>query len=203
MIKQLQEYSLLALKSYEDKPVDSPYELIWRGDIDNDHISILKESGDIYVITTGSNDIPDWFYNFIAYKKNLGNNIRVHSGFHDGLKNIKVPILNHTKDLKFHTIKFIGHSRGGAISQLAAWYFSQFYYTECWSFASPKIGNKDFKLDIDSKVLTNIRCVIKSDFVTMVPKINYYHAGREFCLPSQGGVYKSHSMNTYYKLLHR
>ena len=199
-MNHLKDYCKLALDSYSGM-YDETFELKYFGNIFSNTISIIKDEDIIYVVITGTNDIRDWFKNFYFLKKSLGGGIRVHRGFHRGFKQIKNQIKRTLRDNKPKEVVFIGHSLGGALAQLSAYYFSQWYSVSVYSFASPRIGNKAFRDDMNDKVAFNTRVVIDSDFIVSVPKINYCHAGIQVTLPKQRGMFKSHSIDTYYNLL--
>lgn len=201
MFLNLADYCKIALDSYQGTYNNRYFDLLWTGEVDNFQFSIIHDKLFVYVAVTGSNQFTDWIYNFYSLKKNIGKDIRVHHGFHDGLKKIRPQI---DKTLKNHTDKevvFIGHSLGAAIAQLGALHFSDNYFTSCYTFASPRVGNSEFCTIMNQKVPNNYRVAIKGDIVTNIPKINYYHCGIPILLPSQLGLYKSHSIATYFELL--
>ena len=199
-MEHLKEFCIIALNSYNGT-YGEEYERLWTGTISHETVSVLRRGDIFYVAITGSNDKFDWIRNFWAVKKNVGKGVRVHRGFHNGFKRIKNQIKRVLGEHSPQEVIFIGHSRGGAIAQVAAWFFSDKYNVSCYSFASPRVGNKAFKKHLDLKVPVNIRVAIDSDVAPKVPNINYFHAGTLIRLPKQKGLFKSHSIATHYRLL--
>jgi hypothetical protein len=201
-MEHLIDYAKIALDSYNGT-YGEQYKLLWCGTIHHETISMLEYRDVVYVAITGSNDKWDWIRNFWAAKKSVGKGILIHRGFHNGFKRIKNQMKRTLQEANPSEVVFIGHSKGGAIAQIAAWFFAQTYDVSCYSFGSPRVGNKKFRDHINYMVSINLRVVIQSDIVTMVPKINYHHAGIPIYLPKQDGIGKSHSVATYYHLLHQ
>lgn len=176
------------------------FEVLYSACIGFDEVSVLKSGATVFVVCTGSDDTFDWLSNMFAIKKRIGK-IRIHRGFHNSLKRVKNSVKQALSEAEFEHLVFTGHSRGAAIAQLLAWFFSNYYKVECCTFASPRVGNKFFADSMNERVPVNKRFVVRSDIVCTVPKINYVPAGTEILLPKQKGIAKSHSMKTYLRLV--
>lgn len=164
-----------------------------------EELVITVDGNTMYVAICGSDDIKDWALNFFFIKQHIGEGVRVHKGFYQSYKNLEFPIMGQIAIHSPKRIVFLGHSRGGAVCQLCACLLPlpKGIKVECINSGSPRIGNKKFRDMMNKRVPNHKRLAIKSDMVTHVPKINFYHAGELVELPKQVGLLKSHNIKTY------
>lgn len=157
-------------------------------DINGVQVAITLNHTDkrINIIFRGSDQFSDWFYNFFLLKKHINNNIRVHSGFNKLLckNNLYSDIINEINQLKnkytTYKINIVGHSLGGALATLFAYYLSCYITSNIYifTFASPRVGNKYWAHTFNNKEnLIHYRFVNQKDIITAVPYISYYHCG--------------------------
>ncbi len=149
-------------------------------------ITISHKQQRICVIFRGSNELIDWINDFLICKIRLEDNKYVHYGFYKSLFNYNL-FNDLTDNLKMLIKEFpeyelfiTGHSLGGGLATL-------FSYLICdkidknitlISFASPRVGNKEWKDDFENKKnLRHYRCINRRDIVTAVPYFFYYHVG--------------------------
>lgn len=141
-------------------------------------------------------------------------NIKVHSGFLDQYNTIKYSMMatlysafwsGTAADRK---VVFVGHSLGGALASLGAAcakaHFGSKICVECYTYGSPRVGNRDFVRYFDATVNVSVRHVNGSDLITRIPKLFFYHVKGEKkigaakkCLASA----EDHFMKNYKKVL--
>lgn len=148
----------------------------------------------ITLIFRGSESYVDWIYDLIVFKESILNDkkLRVHKGFYLQLmcdntyNHIETLMLEYMEKYPTYKIYVTGHSAGAALSTLYAFFFSQMLEKKkmndkkiiCISFASPRIGNKRFKIKMNySKYVEHYRCYNSYDVVSIVPNYKYYHCG--------------------------
>jgi|TARA_B110000093_G_C12972399_1_gene413582 triacylglycerol lipase len=156
-------------------------------------VSISEEKKRICIIFRGSESITDWKHDLQITKHllNEDTNIKVHSGFYNQLMSVYEELLDcvieHIKKHKDYDIYVSGHSLGGALCTLFGYMLSE--NTENMvnvvSFASPRVGNYNWKNDFNNKKnLLHYRVTNKRDIVTAFPLYRYYHVGQHICLHS-------------------
>ena len=110
--------------------------------------------------------------------------ICVHKGFLDQFNTVKYSVMatifgSLWSNSPIKNVIFTGHSLGGAIATLLSAcvkaHFQDKFIVECYTFGSPRCGNKDFVRYFDDHVDVSIRFVNKDDIVTNIPKLFYYH----------------------------
>lgn len=140
----------------------------------------------ITFVFRGSNQLKDWLHDFLICKKHIKDNVYVHLGFYKSLyqNNLFNNLLEDYKELikKYndYDVYITGHSLGGGLSTLFGYLLS--YETTknitVVSFASPRIGNREWSEDFNNKSnLRLYRVVNKRDIVTSVPYVYFYHTG--------------------------
>ncbi len=149
-------------------------------------ITISHKQQRICVIFRGSNQLIDWINDFLICKIRLENNIYVHYGFYKSLYacNLFDDLVNNLKTLikeyPEYEIFVTGHSLGGGLATLFSYLISDIIHKNITliSFASPRVGNKEWKNDFESKKnLRHYRCINRKDIITAVPYFFYYHVG--------------------------
>ena len=124
---------------------------------------------------------------FLIYKHNLHDNVKVHYGFYKQLT------FNNTLEQIYNNMDYLisvhpeyewnlaGHGLGGGLATLCGYILANKYINKNFtvaSFGSPRIGNLQFREAFNK--LHNIkhyRVINKNDIITMFPYIGYYHCG--------------------------
>jgi predicted lipase len=156
--------------------------------LDDSIIFALRGTESITDIKTDINFLKDPFQDItysgtVDYKKWKG--IRVHQGFLKQYNSIKYNIISSIygqlwkhKDT-VRKIIFVGHSLGGGLATLAAAHVKALLgaeaSVECYTYGSPRVGNKKFMRFFNEHIDNSVRCVNGCDIITKIPKINYYH----------------------------
>tara|TARA_R110002073_G_scaffold289900_1_gene454877 strand:+ start:632 stop:1567 length:936 start_codon:yes stop_codon:yes gene_type:complete len=156
-------------------------------------ITLSEKNKRITIVFRGSESMYDWYYDlkFLKTCINQEKNVYVHRGFYEQLTKNK----NHdviTRKIKalletypdYH-IFVTGHSLGGALSTLYGYMLSNEIKQNITvvSFASPRVGNYDWKKTFDAKSnLDHYRITNNNDIVTAFPSILYYHVGNNIRL---------------------
>ncbi len=168
----------------------------------------VAEGKDIIVLAfRGTKSKLNWHTNFqvqMVHPLETDANLRVHEGFYqafgdlsDGRQGLREKI----EDLKLSTggkipIYITGHSLGGALAQIATAVFANDQIAACYTFGSPRVGNKYFDLWVKPP---SYRVVNDADIVPQIPVFApqwlpafYRHSGdpRFLPAPSDGTVYR-------------
>ena len=108
---------------------------------------------------------------------------RIHKGFAEAYKSIEIQVLKAVKSKKIKDLPLYitGHSLGAAIATVATQYLERDkdlrnQIAACYTFGSPRVGNREFDRDLKSSVY---RVVNTTDIVTVVPLLamGYMHVG--------------------------
>ncbi len=174
----------------------------------DDGWAYVAEGPDIIVVAfRGTKSIKNWCTNFqvrMVHPMQTDANLCVHEGFYrafcdlnDGRQGLHEKI----EDLKLATggnipIYFTGHSLGGALAQIATAVLASDQVAACYTFGSPRVGNKYFDLWVKPP---SYRLVNDADIVPQIPFLAphwpltlYQHSGDPRFLPEQtdGTVYR-------------
>jgi predicted lipase len=160
---------------------------------DESIIFAIRGTESLCDVKTDINFFKDPFHDII-YSNNIDakkyKNIRVHQGFLKQFNSIKYSIIStiygqlwkHNKNIT--KVTCIGHSLGGGLATLAAAHikslFPSEFKVECYTYGSPRVGNKKFRMFFNDKIDVSVRCVNGCDIITKIPKINYYHIKGEY-----------------------
>lgn len=103
---------------------------------------------------------------------------RVHQGFRDSFMSVRDQVDRHLPCAEGLPIFITGHSLGGALATLGAAYLSRWGLSACYTFGSPRVGNKGFSGSLRIPVY---RVVNPLDTVPSVPSCwrGYRHVGTE------------------------
>ena len=163
----------------------------------------------ITVIFRGSESMRDWYYDLSILKTKLHDNVYVHSGFYKQLynenmyENLKNDINDLIKEYTDYEIYITGHSLGAALATLFGYELARSIPNKVniISFASPRVGNIEFKKAFDKKEnLYHIRVTNNRDVVTAVPFINFKHVGTNVCLYENSyDIFYNYSYNHWLK----
>jgi len=108
---------------------------------------------------------------------------RIHKGFAEAYKSIEIQVLKAVKSKKIEDLPLYitGHSLGAAVATVATQYLERDkdlrnQIAACYTFGSPRVGNREFDRDLKSSVY---RVVNTTDIVTVVPLLamGYMHIG--------------------------
>jgi len=119
---------------------------------------------------------------------------RVHSGFMDAYRSVEKDIEKEILKLKDIPIYITGHSLGAALATLATQCLEQNHtirdqIAACYTFGSPRVGNKEFDGELKSVVY---RVVNTTDIVTVIPLLamGYIHVGDVRFLENAPGMFR-------------
>lgn len=172
---------------------------------------------------TDVNSVVDWGNNFDLKMKPAYFNGKyagkVHSGFYrhymKDRKEINKLINQYQKDGKISKIVFTGHSKGGALSELAATDYKLNHkknaaQVELITFGNPRVGDKEHAEIVNKNVKDFVRVVnmvdkknsgkAKEDIVAQMPpqELGFAHAGNEVQIEcEQGGYASCHGLDNY------
>ena len=168
-------------------------------------VNIIRNNNTYYIIFRGSR-LGNWYDNlrikqYILPYMNMKSRIRVHKGFMDAYKSMRLSIikwiefdmdLGLTNNYKLQPIIVGGHSLGGALATLCA-VDLQYNFTQlrvsCVTLGSPRVGNFWFYKSYNKRVPKTVRIVHGNDIVTRLPPawLFYKHVGKRL---HQGNKWK-------------
>lgn len=160
------------------------------------HVGVTINDVDkrICLVFRGTYSLRDWNYNLQLNKYCIHNKIRIHQGFCKQLfaTNLYYKISNKIQQLiniyPEYKLFITGHSAGGALSTLFGYFLSTDMPEQqinVVSFASPRIGNYEFKCDFGSRTkLKHYRITNRNDIITATPLFKYYHVGEKIYIRS-------------------
>ncbi len=133
----------------------------------------------LILIFRGSNSIDNWKLNANAKLTSHHTQGNVHQGFLKAFESIK-KLLDKSDDLHKLPIIVAGHSLGAALALLTmAEFQTHFSFDSCYSFGSPKIGDRSFIETLESNDI--YRIINRNDIITMLPfdflNSQYQHVG--------------------------
>lgn len=161
-----------------------------------DDAFLLRYGGRTWVVFRGTEfSFAEWLKNFQLLKIRVSGLGRVHRGFFDNL----AELWNQLDLDPEHTsprLIFIGHSRGGALAQLAALVYASFSSTipRVITFGQPRVGGWSWRKHYNAKRIPTARITQTLDPVPCIPVLNYWHVGEQFSI-GRG----SHFMSGYSK----
>jgi hypothetical protein len=119
---------------------------------------------------------------------------RVHQGFMNAYQSIEKDVEREIANLKDIPIYITGHSLGAALATLATQCLEQNLVfrdqiAACYTFGSPRVGNKEFDRELKSVVY---RVINTTDIVTIIPLLamGYIHVGDIRFLENMPGIYR-------------
>jgi triacylglycerol lipase len=176
--------------------------------IKNDKTAIICWRG-----TQSLNDIyTDLEYSTEKPFFSSGEGVLIHSGFNNAFKSALDEVKSFISSLGTQTTLYItGHSLGGALATLNLYWLMNNNFPKsiskvsCYSFASPKIGNKKFKDDFESKLkplnFSNYRFQNLSDVIPLTPPSGeYLHVNTPIYINYDSGTLVDNHFITSYKI---
>lgn len=160
----------------------------------------------LFYVFRGTDDINDWKTN-ISLKKTYHKGLGIHTGFFKSWTHLKQDIKKTYLDSNVLHI-FTGHSKGGAEAVVCSYMFKEYLNrekedrnnttVECVTFASPRVGDKKFKMDYNSKI-KHKRYQTIFDLVPWVPRytLGYRHTGKAIWVPIVKTPILSHNIDNY------
>lgn len=162
---------------------------------------IAINENNIHLVWRGSSSPTDFVTDALVVKLPYLGGSMVHSGFLTSLKSVQTDMMvglhNAVSKLggigEVENIIISGHSLGGALTVVSA--FTIASLKEEWAskiktvtVGCPRVGNHLFKRLYNQRVPQSLRIVHDNDIVTRIPKLNYFHVGKELKLASDGKV---------------
>lgn len=182
---------------------------------------IFYNNKKIDICFKGTSSLNDICFNIDIYPTLfIDNRIRLHNGFLKKYLAMKESIIDNinkiTKTETINEISFNGYSAGGAIANIASLDMSNIYknYTiNCYTFGSPRVGNKHFINAYNKCINKSVRVVNRNDIISMVPPpILYIHNHKPIILENNDKLFslnlykyfkRKHSIITYIKNLYQ
>lgn len=130
-----------------------------------------EKNGILYISFQGTNGKQDILDDLTFKKINLGNKVKIHSGFYKQWKIIEPFIIEKIKN--YNKIIFTGQSLGGALAVIASYEMKLFYSVKksigCVSFACPKVGNNFFVKRFNALLIDIKQYKYRKDLVPLLP----------------------------------
>ena len=129
--------------------------------------------------------IEDWITDlqFIQqvypYEESNNRKVKVHQGFIGAYKSVREAVIQGAKDTAARKVVTTGHSLGAGLATLAALdiQYNTGKETACYTYGSPKVGNRAFAESYNRRVPKTYRIVNRFDVVPYLPPIGYVHVG--------------------------
>jgi predicted lipase len=130
--------------------------------------------------------LADWITNLKFFQNEYpyagsGSGAEVHRGFLEAYTSVREAVINMVKNAAQKRVICTGHSLGGALAALCAIDVQHNVAGKtvaCYTFGSPKVGNKAFAELYDRSVPDTFRLVNGADGVPRLPPGPYYHVGQ-------------------------
>lgn len=130
--------------------------------------------------------IADWITDLkiaqqvFPYDESGNKKVKVHFGFIQAYKSVRESVLKAAKETPHKRIVCTGHSLGAALATLCALdikFNLPDKDVDCYTYGSPKVGNKDFVDSYNKRVPNTYRFVNGKDAVPQIPPVAYDHVG--------------------------
>lgn len=149
----------------------------------------------------------DWLQDPYPYVPNSG---RTDRGFNKVYNSIREDLIYHLKQLSPNKVLYItGHSLGGAVATLAALDLAvntSFTEPHVYTYASPRVGNRDFVESYNGIVKNSVRVFNISDIVPRLPPaeipFSYRHVATRYPIHFQTfSIRGNHEIENYFNAL--
>ena len=198
----------------EYKYLNEYNKVFYINDKTNNYLSIITYNNyKINIAFRGTINKNNLMFNLYAKQENyLNKSIKIHSGYLNIYLNFKENLIfiinNIIKNNNIKVFIITGHSLGGCIASLCTIdlfnYYNNFtennYNFRCYTFGSPKIGNKNFAIYYNSKIKYSYRFVNNNDIICFFPPTFFYtHIGKEINLNNTKTInfIKQHKIDAY------
>lgn len=146
----------------------------------------------IYICFRGTSSIKDALTDLTTLQtKFIEDGVKVHNGFYKQFISIESEIKEHIKNIcktypSINKLCFVGHSLGGGLATLGSVWFKNLFpekITECYTFGSPRTGNKKFIELFQKNIDISYRIVDHKDPIQYVPMLpTYHHVSDSHCI---------------------
>lgn len=164
--------------------------------IDNKETSttcyVLKGNGETVVVFKASKELRDWITNLKAIQTAMGwlHPGQAHIGFQEAFASVMHDLRVKLMEPKYEgPIKFVGHSLGGALAQLAGSYYAD-SDVSVTTFGSPRVFDKAAAKLFDESV-ESYRYEVAGDAISRMPPrslMDYRHVGKHYYLTEDGVI---------------
>jgi len=143
------------------------------------------EDDRLVIAFCGSDDLQDWINNLRALKMKVEDG-RIHKGFYLSWAPFKGWVNGLVEAFNPSEIYITGHSRGAALATLCSRHIAKNLKIQCCcvAFASPRIGNKEYRNEYNLLPVNHTVVVNGWDIVTSLPSRRYgnRHVGKKYQL---------------------
>lgn len=140
------------------------------------------------LVFRGTTGLRNWFLDLDVRPERIAPRVVVHRGFKEALHQVWSDLLPHLEKLT-EPLFMTGHSMGGALAQLAAWYHAP---RAVYSFGAPRVGDAGFAARMTSFPI--FRLVNDRDVVALLPPssqlLAFKSAGRLVHIDRQNRICK-------------
>ena len=140
------------------------------------------------LVFRGTTGLRNWFLDLDVRPERIAPRVVVHRGFKEALNQVWQDLQPHIDKLS-EPLFITGHSMGGALAQLAAWYRQPH---AVYSFGAPRVGDAGFAARLAA--VPNYRLVNDRDVVALLPPssqlLSFQPAGRLVHIDRKGRVCK-------------
>ena len=155
-------------------------------------VVVTQYPDSIVLAFRGTVDMVNWLVNLDVVKRGLDSQIKIHDGFLCAVNRLLPRIIDLLMaDLSatgaFKPIQICGHSLGGAMASLAAFFLQRkgFPVESVHTFASPRVGNTAWRTAFNAVLgYCTWRIAAAGDLVPLIPGVldGYRHVGQEIYL---------------------
>lgn len=218
LLVMLKEYLKLSILAYDDNPKsENLYNIqTFNNELDvNGFYAYDKDNKKLYISFRGTEcKFKDIIFDLLFKKLYIFKGVKVHSGFLLTYLSIRQKLLSLIIDSDIEKIVVTGHSMGGALATLCAFDMKNKFENksvECFTFGSPRVGNRNFSKEYNKMNIYSFRVVNGSDVVENLPYsfLGYKHVNDRIRLGEKRKCYnyfwgkcgKDHYYTSYEKEL--
>lgn len=187
----------LAAESYQTTPEYYDYHMVESVSYGTDDATLFWRPGRFVIAFRGTDTASEWLWNVMVVPERWRLfDVEVHGGFFAhfiGLwdKLTATATYKRHRDQSDDQVIYTGHSRGGAIAQLAGLYTKPDLVC---TFGSPRVGGRSFRAVCERSGIRHWRIVNTLDVITRLPlPIWYRHYGLKYRASWTG----THTINDY------
>ena len=177
-MKSVYEAAVRSKMAYLE-PNEIPFKNEFISSSEDTQVYIWKIDDVVYVTFRGTSSLKDALDDLDIKRTRVSGKIKVHKGFYKQFQSVQIKITKILLKLTENAsrIIFTGHSLGGALAQIAAAYYGDVLediFVTCYTFGSPRVGNKYFVEWFSKNVNEHVRVVNDNDPVPMIPTMFYW-----------------------------